>query len=621
MRTHFHTDPQQLQERLEDSLHNDDNLPLAQTVSHKTLAIMTSKDHLPHSSNPSPHTPSSNVRKLVPPLPRENYGGLVRNPGDSEIYEQRYQMPQLSDEKADWIDAWRNSLAELVASDPQIKLAPPVIEPVKDDDTMSLGSEMTSITTRARLKAEEETDTKSVYGNATSLRRRVTSGSRHSARKPSANRRKVASAARLNIVAPAPEISCPVKEEKIELSEIEANEYMTPRIQRKRSTDVKNWIEPERRPSYSRAVRTSSIRRPGFKRTEYVRPSSTPAVYSLNFFQSNTPSDDTDSPQDTGATWPANGAEDNGGLKYHSSVRGKVIQLVKPKEKNKATLVRENPDTSGPPSRSPTPTSKRSSAPPTSQMPTRIPHHHSSSSLRSEQMVSSSPLTNIMVNNAQAKRHSDMSSLELGGDQRRRSSRGMMNEDMADSSQNSRGATLAGNQQMMWQKHYQLQHQQQQQAAAIAAYQYPYAYGNMPSLVSPAIPPVSMPTSLMSSFPRNVRSDQFADDKYIRATAYDTPAINKRQQQQQQQQRGGYYPMNEGKGYYDASISDEFAHLRMQPKSSVVGSDYSSKSRRPESWMANTAQTPHDLRAANRRSLDSFKLLDQRTAIRQPNHS
>lgn len=623
LRSHLNSESQQHSpDRIKDHLQNDDNLPLAQSVSPQTLAIITSKDHPPHSSNPSPHTPLSNIRKLVPPLPRENYGGLARHPTEqqaapSDIYEQRYQMPQLSDEKAHWIDAWRNSLAELVASDPQIKVAPPVIEPIKDDDTMSLGSEMTSITTRARLKAEE-TEPKSVYPNTTNLRRRITSGSRHSARKPTISRRKVSTAARLNIVAPAPEISPPVKEEKIELSNSEA-EYMTPKMQRKRSNDVKNWLEPDRRPSYSRPVRTSSIRRPGFKRSEHVGPSSTPEVFGLNFFQTSTPSDETDSPLDTSATWPTPNAEVDG-LKYHSSVRGKAIQLVKPTEKSKAILVKEDDNESiRSPSRSPTPTSKRSSTP-MSQNPSRIPHHRSTSSLRSEQIVASSPLANIMVNNAQAKRHSDMSSLELGGAQRRRSSGGIMNDDMADSSYNNRGSHMVETQQMMWQKHYQLQQQQQQQqqAAAIAAYQYPltYGYGNMPSLVSPAIPPVALPPTLMSTFPRTYRTEQFSDDKHMRSTTSDTPGYTKRQEQQR-----GHHAMTETKGYHDTSVlSDELAQLRIRPKSSVAGSEVSSKPRRPESWMP-TAAPPHDLRDSNRRSMDSFKLLDQRTVIRQNNHT
>jgi hypothetical protein len=581
---------------------------LAQTIRPKTLAIITSQDQLPRPSSPnvSPHTPQSTVRKLVPPLPRENYGRLAHNssppPPPSDVYEQRYQMPQLSSEKLDWIDAWRNSLAELVASDPQIKLAPPVIEPIKDDDTMSIASEMTSITTRARLKAEETAEPKSAYPNTTGLRRRITAGSRHSARKLTVSRRKAGATARLNIVGPAPE----------EKEQIDDDDPPLSKLQRRRSKDVKNWIESDHRPAYGRALRSSSIRRPSVRRPDNARPSSTPEVYSLNFFQCTTPSDETDSPKEPNTAWAAAINADDNGLIYHSSVRGKAIQLVQPSEKSKAAIVKEDADAGQvrSPSRSSTLTSKRSSCPAPQSTHSRIHHNRSSSSLRSDQIVSTSPLTNLIYNNAQAKRNSDMSSLDLGGaaDARRRYSGRFNGEE--------NGPSFAESQQMMWQKHYHLQ-QQHIQAAAIAAYQYPvnYSYGSMPSLVSPAIPPVSVQHSFMSSFPGNFRSDPTPDDKYLRAAASDTPVINKRHQSL-------YYQSAEGKTYNDASkLSDDLAQLRVRPKSSVADSDVSSKSRRPESWMGTRSPQPHDLGHTKRKSMSTFnKLLDQQPAIRQHNH-
>lgn len=540
----------------------------------------------------------------------ENYGRLASNPSPpSDVYEQRYQMPQLSSEKLDWIDAWRNSLAELVACDPQIKLAPPVIEPIKDDDTMSLSSEMTSITTRARLKAEESAESKSPYPNTTNLRRRVTAGSRHSARKPTVSRRKAGTAARLNIVGPAPEINMAAEKEQVEDDPLPSS-----KLQRKRSKDVKNWIESDRRPSYRRAARSTSIRRPSFRSgQDNARPSSTPEVYSLNFFQSTTPSDETYSPKEPNPAWATINADDNG-LKYHSSVRGKAIQLVQPSEKSKATIVKEDADAAGQVrSGSSTPTdSKRPSSPAQQSTHSRIQHNRSSSSLRSDQIASSSPLTNLIYNNAQAKRNSDMSSLDLAkADPRRRYSGGLNGEDT--------GSSFAENQQMMWQKHYQLQ-QKHIQAAAIAAYQYPaanYTYGSMPSLVSPAIPPVAVQHSFMSSFPRNFRSDSTPDDKYS-MVASDTPVINKRHQSL-------YYHQSAegGRTYNDPTkLSNDLAQLRIRPKSSVDDSAVSSKSRRPESWMGNRSPPQHhDLSNAKRKSVSSFhKLLDQRPAIRQHNH-
>ncbi|KAI8580737.1 hypothetical protein K450DRAFT_235728 [Umbelopsis ramanniana AG] len=601
LRSHFNPESQQQNIQGANLQHNDDNLPLAQTISPKTLAIITSQDQLPRpsSQNVSPHTPPSTVRKLVPPLPMENYGRLAQNSSPTDVYEQRYQMPQLSSEKLDWIDAWRNSLAELVASDPQIKLAPPVIEPIKDDDSMSIASEMTSITTRARLKAEETAELKPPYSNTTGLRRRITTGSRHSARKPTISRRKAGAAARLNIVGPAPELSM-VEKEQID------DESSSPKLQRKRSKDVKNWIESDRRPG--RASRSSSTRRPSFRRPDNVRPSSTPEVYSLNFFQSTTPSDETDSPKEPNTAWTAAINADDNGLKYHSSVRGKAIQLVQPSEKSKATVIHEDADAGQVRSRSSTPTSKRSSSP---APQSRIHHNRSSSSLRSDQIVSSSPLTNLIYNNAQAKRNSDMSSFDLGaGNPRRRYSGGFNGEE--------NGPSFAETQQMMWQKHYHLQQQQHMQAAAIAAYQYPanYSYGSMPSLVSPAIPPVSVQHSFMSSFPRNFPSGTTPDDDKYLGAASDTPVINKRHQSL-------YYQSAEGKSYNDTSrLSDDLAQLRVRPKLSVADSDVSSRSRRPESWMGTRSTTQHhDLGTTKRKSMSTFnKLLDQRPAIRQHNH-
>ncbi|KAH8550932.1 hypothetical protein BGW37DRAFT_539097 [Umbelopsis sp. PMI_123] len=604
LRSHFNPEPQQnIRGSLATNLQqNDDNIPLAQTISPKKLAIVTSQQEQSPTQNGNPSTPLSTVRKLVPPLPRENYGGLVRN-SPTDDYEQQYEMPHLSDDKVNWIDAWRNSLAELVASDPHVKLAPPVIEPIKDDDTMSISSEMTSITTRARLKAEETTaETKpTAYPNTSHLRRRITAGSRHSTRKPTVSRRKASAAARLNIVGPAPEINLVEKEARVDPP--------PSNLQRKRSTDVKNWIESDRRPAYNRPVRSASIRKPSFKRADYVRPVSTPEIYSLNFFQNTSPSDETYSPKETNVTWPTSNADDNG-LKYHSSVRGKAIQLVQPSEKSKATIVKEDADSDHVRSSSRSPT-KRSSSPSPQSTSNRIQHHHSSSSLRSDQIASTSPLTNLMLNNAQAKKHSDMSSLDISStDQRRRYSSVANAEDKAPS--------FSETQQMMWQKHYQIQQQQQQhhrQAGAIAAYPYPmtYGYGNMPSLVSPAIPPVAVQHSLMSTFPRSFRPDPTTDDKYSRTS--DTPVINKRSS-------SFYHHSSEGKSYNDTSkLSDDLARLRVRPKSSVAGSDVSSKSKRPESWMG--TKTPHyDLGDTNRKSVSSFnKLLDQRPVIRQQNHS
>lgn len=556
-------------------------------------------------------TPISNVRKLVPPLPLENYGGLLRSPveagqaQDTEIYEQRYQMPQLSEDKLNWIDAWRNSLAELVASDPEIKLAPPVIEPIKDDDMMSIGSEMTSITTRARLKAEAEIDTKAINGNTVSLRRRTTGNSRHSARKTSINRRKVVNNARLNMVGPAPEISPYKKVEKIEITE--DDDIIAPKLQRKRSDDVKNWIEPERIPTANRLVRNSSHRRPTFRRSAQGKTASSPEVYSLNYFQPSSPSEESECNRDTNGTGPTSALHEKI-LKYHSSVRGKTVQLVQPSKENEVILVKEdNVEDVRPLYHSSICQDKRSSAPILSD--SRLHTQHSSSSLRSEQMVSNSPLSNVIANSGKSRRSSDPRSLEIGGQPRRQSS-----ADDIDSLQHSNmvGSTLAETQQRMWQQHYQMQQQQQQQA--IAAYQYPmsYGYGNMPSLVSPAIPPMVMTPTMMSSFPRSFGQDMTQDPKYVRS---DSSSEIRRKQ------KSSYYDIDsdskEQKNNDTTKFANELSRLQIHTKANTAGSDVSTKSRRPESWVISSRTSSKDYRDINRRSMDSFKLLDQRTPTRQ----
>ncbi|KAI8047221.1 uncharacterized protein B0P05DRAFT_566576 [Gilbertella persicaria] len=63
--------------------------------------------------------------------------------------------PVLSQEKVQIIEAWRMSLAELMANDPTIK--PPPIEPIPDDDNMSVFTDMTSVSNRHRTKRRVST--------------------------------------------------------------------------------------------------------------------------------------------------------------------------------------------------------------------------------------------------------------------------------------------------------------------------------------------------------------------------------------------------------------------------------------------------------------------------------
>lgn len=63
--------------------------------------------------------------------------------------------PVLSNEKIKVIDEWRKSLAELMANDPCIKVStPPPIESIPDDDTMSIFTDITSVSHHRPLQPQ-----------------------------------------------------------------------------------------------------------------------------------------------------------------------------------------------------------------------------------------------------------------------------------------------------------------------------------------------------------------------------------------------------------------------------------------------------------------------------------
>ncbi|KAI9487639.1 MAG: hypothetical protein EXX96DRAFT_514194, partial [Benjaminiella poitrasii] len=69
----------------------------------------------------------------------------------SHAYDPKYRSPILSNEKVKVIEEWRKSLAELMANDPTIRVSsPPPIEPIPDDDTMSIFTDMTSVSNRTK---------------------------------------------------------------------------------------------------------------------------------------------------------------------------------------------------------------------------------------------------------------------------------------------------------------------------------------------------------------------------------------------------------------------------------------------------------------------------------------
>ncbi|KAI8344497.1 hypothetical protein BC941DRAFT_497761 [Chlamydoabsidia padenii] len=118
-------------------------------------------------------------------------------------YEKRYQHPSLSAEKMECIDAWRQSLGELMASDPQLCISnPPPIKSIPDDDQISVISDMTSVSHR----------------KPPTLGRRVSSSSSSIKR------------------------SSQLSSNKVKLRDHQA----PPSLKKKRSNDVKNWIEPRK---------------------------------------------------------------------------------------------------------------------------------------------------------------------------------------------------------------------------------------------------------------------------------------------------------------------------------------------------------------------------------------
>ncbi|KAI8377726.1 uncharacterized protein BYT42DRAFT_571375 [Radiomyces spectabilis] len=96
-----------------------------------------------------PNVPTTAMHSATPPL--RDYG--IPSPAQEKSFFEPSDAPKhLSLEKAQWIDEWSRSIAELVAQDPHVEFVPPPIESIPDDDQMSLGSGMTSISARGKAK-------------------------------------------------------------------------------------------------------------------------------------------------------------------------------------------------------------------------------------------------------------------------------------------------------------------------------------------------------------------------------------------------------------------------------------------------------------------------------------
>ncbi|KAI9282754.1 hypothetical protein BY458DRAFT_497261 [Sporodiniella umbellata] len=63
--------------------------------------------------------------------------------------------PMLSEEKIQVIEEWQRSLAELMAYDPNIKKYPPPIEPIPEDENMSIFTDITSVSHKRTKRAKK----------------------------------------------------------------------------------------------------------------------------------------------------------------------------------------------------------------------------------------------------------------------------------------------------------------------------------------------------------------------------------------------------------------------------------------------------------------------------------
>ncbi|KAI8098743.1 uncharacterized protein BX664DRAFT_319473 [Halteromyces radiatus] len=213
-----------------------------------------------------------------PPSP---VGAAVTTKSTS-VYEKKYQHPSLSAEKVECIDAWRQSLSELMASDPQLRLSsPPPIESIPDDDQISVISDMTSISHRQPH-----------------LRRRISIASSSSKRSIRSNKVK------------------PRDQQKV-----------SPQLKKKRSNDVKNWIEPRKMDSHGNIIGSSPIGLPPIDtyQVAYFQDCKTTARSSssgsLHLDHDDTQQKEVQNKNTTTVMLDRH-------AKYHNSTRAKQIQIV-----------------------------------------------------------------------------------------------------------------------------------------------------------------------------------------------------------------------------------------------------------------------------------------------------
>lgn len=214
----------------------------------------------------------------------------------------------LSDEKIRVIEEWRKSLAELMANDPNIRrisTTPPPIEPIPDDDTMSVFTDMTSVSNRQPR-------------TASSLRKR-SAGSTITKRN------------KINSISPGGNTETALLERQV------------PTLRKKRSDDVRNWMNNgvNRKPSLiSRPtpISTSTPTNNQYYQQQQSTTTTSSEIYSnnMNFFQDIMSNINYATQKDNDDT---TNNQDNVCLKYHTPIKGKklIIQGQQGEKSDKIT--------------------------------------------------------------------------------------------------------------------------------------------------------------------------------------------------------------------------------------------------------------------------------------------
>lgn len=239
------------------------------------------------------------VHSIVMPQHQSPLPPLPPPPPPAAAATQQTRTNNLSDEKIHVIEEWRKSLAELMANDPNIRIStPPPIEPIPDDDSMSVFTNMTSVSHRVPN---------------TKLKRRTTS-------KRSTPSKSITRRHKSNSIAP---------------QEQQTMDSTRPTLKKRRSDDVRNWMNNKPIINRSASLGSSSSRRKpciqklsthSQKQQKKDGVSSSPEIIQhMNFFQDVvTVLDDDGCPNEQQLE------QQYMTLKYHNSIKGKKLIQVNP---------------------------------------------------------------------------------------------------------------------------------------------------------------------------------------------------------------------------------------------------------------------------------------------------